>query len=61
MNQFPPSHLYPIRADFFQLAEMFAAQGAPPLSFISVANGKNFYLQSFNNFVWTPLGTRVYM
>jgi hypothetical protein len=55
MNQFLLS-----RFKFFQkFAEIFAAQGAPPVSLTPVANGKIFNHKSVNNFVWTPLGSRV--
>jgi hypothetical protein len=36
--------------------EIFAAQGAP-----LVANGKNFPLEKFHYFVWTPLCSEVNM
>ncbi len=53
MNQFPPStQVYPYgHFKFFRkFAEIFAAQGA---------NGKIFNQKNCNNFVWTPLGSRV--
>ena len=42
-----------------KFAEIFAAQGAPPVSLTTVANGKNLPSKKFNYFVWTPLGSRV--
>jgi hypothetical protein len=39
---------------FRKFAEIFAAQGAPPVSLAKIFNQK-----SFNNIVWTPLGSRV--
>jgi hypothetical protein len=41
------------------LAEIFAAQGAPPVSLTLVANGKIFTQKSFHYFFWTSLGSRV--
>ncbi len=51
---FPQAHEYTIRAvsNFFQkFAEIFAAQGAPPVSLTSVANEKNFNQKTFNYFL----------
>ncbi len=45
MNQFPPStwvYHYGHVEFFRKFAEIFAAQGAPPVSLTTVANGKNF-------------------
>ncbi len=58
---FPQASDYTIRAvsNFSQFGEIFAAQGLPPVSTTPVANGKTFRLKNFNNFVWTPLGSRV--
>jgi hypothetical protein len=44
---------------FRKFAEIFTAQGAPPVSTTPVANGKIFKQKNFNNFVWAPLGSRV--
>jgi hypothetical protein len=44
---------------FRKFAEIFAAQGAPPVSLTPVANEKIFNQKSFNYIVWTPLGSRV--
>jgi hypothetical protein len=41
---------------FSKFTEIFAAQGAPPVSLTQVTNGKIFKHKSFNYFVWTPLG-----
>ncbi len=57
MNQFPPS---PWVLRFFRkFAEIFAAQGSPPVSLTPVANEKIFNQKNFNNFVGTPLDSRV--
>ncbi len=45
--------------NFFDSAEIFAAEGAPPMSMIPVANGKNLQSEKFNYFAWTPLRSRV--
>ncbi len=45
---FPQAPEYPVRAvrKFFgKFLEIFAAQGAPPVSLTSVANGKNLLLK----------------
>jgi hypothetical protein len=50
MNQFPSSPEYTIRviSNFFRkFAEIFAAQGAPPVSLKPVANGKNLQSEKF--------------
>ncbi len=52
---FPQALEYPIRV----VAEIFAAQSAPPVSVTPVANEKNLQQKSFNYFVRTPLGRRV--
>jgi hypothetical protein len=45
MNQFPPS---PCHFKFFgKFAEIFAAQGAPPVSLTAVANEKNLQSGEF--------------
>ncbi len=59
-----PKHLsIPLRAisKFFRkFTEIFAAQGAPPVSTTPVANGKKIFKQkNVNNFVWALLGSRV--
>jgi hypothetical protein len=62
MNQFRPTPEYTIRAvsNFVRkFAEIFAAQGAQPVSLTSVANGKNFQKEMFQLFFWTLLGSRV--
>ncbi len=41
MNQFPPAPLRPFQIFLRKFAEVFAAQGLPPVSTTSVANGKN--------------------
>jgi hypothetical protein len=59
MNQFPPSPGVSNegRFNFFQeFAEIFAAQGAPPVSTTIVANGKNLQSEKFQIFC---LGNRV--
>ncbi len=56
MNQFPPSPrvFHWDRFEFFQkFAEIFPAQGLPPVANETIFNQKNF-----NNFVWSPLGSR---
>ncbi len=50
MNQFPPSPrvFHEDRFEFFRkFAEIFAAQGLPPVSLTPVANGKNLQLEKF--------------
>jgi hypothetical protein len=48
MNQFPPSPRAPDRFEFFRkFAEIFAAQGLPPVSTTPVANGKNLQSEKF--------------
>jgi hypothetical protein len=58
MNQFPPqAHEYPMSADsncFGKLAEIFAAQGAPPVSLTLVVNGKNLQSEKFQLFCFAP-------
>ncbi len=39
--------------------EIFAAQGAPPVSLTPVPNKKKFQSVKFYYFFWTPLGSRV--
>ncbi len=61
MNQFPPSpRVFPYdRFEFFRkFAEIFTAQGLPPVSTTSVAMEKIFNQKNFNNFIWLPLGSR---
>jgi hypothetical protein len=55
MNQFPPLGLFRI---FRKFVEIFAAQGAPPLSLTPVANGKIFNKKVLI-IVWTPLGVEL--
>ncbi len=43
---------------FRKFSEIFADQGAPPVSLTPVANGKIFNHKSFNYFAWTPMGSR---
>ncbi len=62
LNQFPPSlWLYHYgRFEFFRkFAEIFAAQCLPLLSRHWWQMEKTFKQKNFNNFVWTPLGSRV--
>ncbi len=62
MNQFPPSpwvYHYGRFEIFRKFAEIFAAQGLPPVSLTPVANAKIFNHESFNYLVWSPLGSRV--
>ncbi len=62
MNQFPPSPwlYHEARLEFFRkFADIFAAQGAPPVSLTPVANGNNLQSENFHNFFWTPLDGRV--
>jgi hypothetical protein len=50
MNQFPPSILvyqYGLFEFFRKFAEIFAAQGKPPVSTTPVANGKNLQAEKF--------------
>ncbi len=48
------------RCEFFwKFTEIFAAQDAPSVLLTPVANGKNLQLETFNYFVWTPLGSSV--
>ncbi len=44
---------------FSKFEEIFAAQGAPPVSLTPVSNGKFFNQKSFNYFAWTPLVVEV--
>jgi hypothetical protein len=46
---------------FQKLAEIFAAKGAPSVSLTLVVMEKIFNHKSFNYFVWTLLGSRVYL
>ncbi len=62
MNPFPPSiwiYHYCHFEFFRKFVEIFAAQGAPPVSTTRVANGKIFKQKNFNYFGWPPLGKRV--
>ncbi len=57
LNQFPPSiWLYHF---FRKFAEIFAAQGLPRCQQHRWQMEKTFKKKNFNNFVWTPLGSRV--
>ncbi len=50
MNQFPPSirvYQYGLFDFFRKFTEIFAAQGAPPVSTTPVANGKNLQAENF--------------
>ncbi len=51
MNQFPQAPEYPNRAvlNFFEISEIFAAQGVPvpPVSLTPAANGKNLQSEKF--------------
>jgi hypothetical protein len=61
MNQCSPSPRvfhYDCFEFFRKFAEIFAAQGLPPESTTLVANGKIFNQKKFNNFIWSPLGSR---
>jgi hypothetical protein len=57
---FPQALKYPssVIKFFLKFAEIFADQGAPPVSLTQVANGKIFNQKSFNCFIWTPMGCR---
>ncbi len=55
-----PKPLRAILIFFRKFAEIFAAQGASPVSLTPVANEKkSSNWKKFNYFVWTPLGSRV--
>ncbi len=60
MNQFRPS---PCHFEFYfrTFLEIFAAQGAPPVSLTPEAKGKNLQQGKFKFFIWTPLGSRDYI
>jgi hypothetical protein len=60
MDQFPPSPSHWGRFEIFRkFAEIFATQGAPPVSWTLVANGKIFNQKSNHYFFWTPLSNRL--
>ncbi len=62
VNQFPLStwvYHYGHFKFFLKLAEIFTAQGAPPVSWHRRQMGKTFKLKNFNNIVRTPLGSKV--
>jgi hypothetical protein len=44
---------------FWEIADIFSTQGAPPVLLTLVAKRKNLQSEKLNFLVWTPLGSKV--